>query len=162
MNRPYQQNTSPRTPPTFNRLQHNRRGKNPCDHTGILLQCNICESIYHMAQNCPEKIVFFYTQEVILFQSDFDHPGEIKNLASESWNAVVIDNGATYTVAGKEWYNCYISSLSFDEKTKIRRHKGTNVYQFGDGNLFTATERVDIPIAFGKKTGYVKHRHGCK
>ena len=26
---------------------------------------------------------------------------------TESWNAVVLDNGATNTVAGKEWYNCY-------------------------------------------------------
>ena len=121
--------------------------------TILVSRCNVIfVKVYIIWPRIAQKnLFFFYTQEVILFQSDFDHPGEIKNLASESWNAVVIDNGATYTVAGKEWYNCYISSLSFDEKTKIRRHKGTNVYQFGDGNLFTATERVDIPIAFGKK-----------
>ena len=29
MNRPYQHNTRPRTSPTFNRQQHNRRRKNP-------------------------------------------------------------------------------------------------------------------------------------
>ena len=104
-----------------------------------------------MTQNCPEKRDLYYTQEVILFQSDFNHPEWIKNLASKSWNAAVLDSGATNTVAGKEWYNCYISCQSFDEKTKIRCHKGTNIYRFGDGNLFTAIENVDIPIVLGKE-----------
>ena len=97
MNRPYQHNTRPRTSPTFNRQQRNRRGKNPSDQNGILLGCNIYESIYHMAQNCPEKSDLYYTQEVILFQSYFDHPEQIRNLAS-----AVLDSGATNTVAGKE------------------------------------------------------------
>ena len=93
----------------------------------------------------------YYTQEVILFQSDFDHPEYIKNVASESWNAAVLDSGAKNTVAGKEWNNCYISTLSFDEITKTRWHKGSNIYQFGDGNFFTAIENVDIPIVLGKQ-----------
>ena len=46
---------------------------------------------------------------------------------------------------------CYITSLSFDEKIKIRRHKGTNIYRFGDGNLFTAIENVNKPIVLGKQ-----------
>ena len=74
MNRPYQCNTCPRISPTFNRQQHNRRGKNPYDRNDIQLWCNICESIYHMAQNCPEKCDLYYTKEVILFQLDFNHP----------------------------------------------------------------------------------------
>ena len=81
-----------------------------------------------MAQNCPEKRDLYYTQEDILFQSDFDHPEQIKNLASKSRNAAVVESGAPNTVAGKDWYNCYTHSLSSDDKTKIRRHKGTNIY----------------------------------
>ena len=84
MNRPYQHNTGPRTSPTFNRQQHDRRGKSPCNQNGIQLRCDICESMYHMTQNCPEKYDLYYTQQVILFQSDFNHPEQIKNLASES------------------------------------------------------------------------------
>ena len=41
--------------------------------------------------------------------------------------------------------------LSFDEKIKIRRHKGTNIYRFRDGNLFTAIENVDIALVLGKQ-----------
>ena len=104
-----------------------------------------------MVQNCPEKRDLYVTQEDIVFPSDFEHPEQIKDLASESWNAAVLDSGATNTVGAKEWYNCYISSFSFDEKTKIRRHTGTNTHQFGDGNLFTAIKNVDIPVVLGKQ-----------
>ena len=52
-----------------------------------------------MAQNCPDKRDLYYTQEVTIFQSDFDHTEQIKNLASEPWNAAVLDSGATKTVA---------------------------------------------------------------
>ena len=55
---------------------------------------DIYESIYHMAQNCPEKRDLYYRQEVILFQSDFEHPEQIKNFASEFWNVAVLDKGA--------------------------------------------------------------------
>ena len=55
-----------------------------------------------MAQNCPEKHDLQYTQEAILFQLDFNHPEQIDNSASESWNAAVLDIGAANTVAGKE------------------------------------------------------------
>ena len=91
-----------------------------------------------------KKSFFFNQISTILSRSKTYH-------LSQSWNAAVLDIGATNTVAGKEWYNCYISSLSFDEKTKIRRHKGTNIYRFRDGNLFTAIENDDIPIVLGKQ-----------
>ena len=72
-------------------------------------------------------------------------------MASEFLRAAVLDSGATNTVAGKESYNCYISSLSFDEKTKLGRHKKTNIDRTGDENLFTVIENVDIPIVLGKQ-----------
>ena len=54
-----------------------------------------------MAQNCPEKRDLYYTHEVIIFQSDFGHPEQIKNFASEPWNAAVLDSGAMNIVAEK-------------------------------------------------------------
>ena len=65
-----------------------------------------------MAQNCPEKYDAQYTQEVVLYQSDFEHPEQLKTLVSESWNSAVLDSGTTNTVAGEVWYNCYITSLN--------------------------------------------------
>ena len=102
MNRPNQHNACPRPSPTFNRQQHKRRGKDPRDFNGMQLQCNIFESMYHVAQNCLEKHDLYYTQEVTLFQSDFDHPEKIKNLAPESWNAEVLDSRPMDTVVGEK------------------------------------------------------------
>ena len=65
-----------------------------------------------MAQNCPEKHNALYTQENVLYQSDFDHPEQLKTPVSESWNSAVLDGGATNTVADEVWYNCYITSLN--------------------------------------------------
>ena len=60
-----------------------------------------CDSCYHMAQNSPEKYDTLYTKEVVLYQSDFDHPEQLKRLVSESENAAVLDSGVTNTVAGE-------------------------------------------------------------
>ena len=75
-----------------------------------------------MVQNCPEKYDTLFTQEVFLYQSDFDHPEQLKTFVSESWNAAVLDSGATNTVAGEVWHNSYITSLNKNEKQKIKHH----------------------------------------
>ena len=104
-----------------------------------------------MAQNCPEKYGTLYTQEVVLYQSDFDHPEQLKTLVSESWNSAVLDSGTTNTVAGEVWYNCYITSLNKNKKQKIKHHAPENTYRFGDGKLFPALQNFDMPISLGSE-----------
>ena len=99
----------------------------------------------NVQKNCDN----YYTQEVVLNQSDFDHPDKLKNLESETWNAAVLDSGATNTVASKIWFNCYINSSNSEEKSKIQHHIGTNVYRFGNGKLVQAVENKDLPIVMG-------------
>ena len=53
----------------------------------------------------------YCTQEAMLYYSGLDHLEQLKTLVRESWNAVVLDSGATNTV-GKSWFNCYMSNLS--------------------------------------------------
>ena len=131
-------------------MQQTQQRKNPCNRNSIQLRCQK-QSIYHMAQNCPEKYDTLYTQEVVLYQSDFDHPEQLKTLVSESWNSAVLDSGATHTVAGEVWYNYYITSLNENEKQKIKHHTPGNTYRFGDGKLFPALQNVDIPISLGSR-----------
>ena len=45
-----------------------------------------------VVQNCPEKYDTLYTQDV-LYQSNFDHPKQLKALVSESWKKEVLDSG---------------------------------------------------------------------
>ena len=119
-------------------IQQTYRRKNPRDRNGIQLICHICENIYHIAQNCPEKYDTLYAQEVVLYQSYFDHPEQLRTLVSESWKAAVLDSGATNTVAGEVWYNCYVTNLNENEKQKIKHHTPGNTHRFGDGKLFPA------------------------
>ena len=60
----------------------NRKRKNSCETNGRQLRCHICESVYHMAQNSPEKNDTYYTQAV-LYLSHFHHPDRLKTLVSE-------------------------------------------------------------------------------
>ena len=129
-------------------MQQTQPRKNPCDRNGIQLRCHICKSIYHMAQNCPERYDTLYTQ-VVLYQSDLDHPEQLKTLVSDSWNSAVLDSGATNAVAGAVWYNCYITALNENEKQKIKYHTLENTYRFGDGKLFPALQNVDKPMSLG-------------
>ena len=46
----------------------------------------------------------------------------MKNLVSETWNAPVLDSGATNTVADKILFNCFIDSLNIEEKLKTQHH----------------------------------------
>ena len=104
-----------------------------------------------MAQNSPKKYDILYTQEVVLYQCDFEHPEQLKTLVSESRNKAVLDIGATKTVAGKVWYNCYITSLNENKKQKIKHHTPGNTYRFGDGKLFPVLQNVDILISLGSQ-----------
>ena len=36
-----------------------------------------------MAQQCPKKHDTYYTQGLVLYQSDFDQPDKLENLVSE-------------------------------------------------------------------------------
>ena len=76
---------------------------------------------------------------------------QLKTLVLESWNAVVLDSGATNTVAGEVWYNCYITSLNKNEKRLIKHHTPGNTYRFGNGKLFPVLQNVDIPISLGSR-----------
>ena len=68
--------------------QYTKHKKNPCDN---------------FAQNCPKtrNQDTFFSQEVVLFQADYDHPAKLKNLVPESRNSAILDSGASNTVTGE-------------------------------------------------------------
>ena len=77
---------------------------------GVQLGCLFCESIYHFAQHCLEtKRQDTFSQEIVLFETDYDHPAKLRNLVSELRNAAILDSGTTNTVTGKSWMNTYIA-----------------------------------------------------
>ena len=82
ISRHYQQQPKVRsTQNNMKQIQQIQWWKNPGDRNGIQLRCHICESHYHGESHYPElprEIRYSITQEVVLYQSDFDHT-EIEN-----------------------------------------------------------------------------------
>ena len=68
-NRQNHQTFKPRTPVPYNNRQPKpqiRHKKDVCDRNGTQLQGCIC----HIVQQCPEKHDTYYTQEMVLHQSN--------------------------------------------------------------------------------------------
>ena len=123
------------------------RKKNPCARTDAQLRCLVCESNYHFAQNCPKtKSQDTFSQDIVFFETDYDHPIKSRNLISESTNVAILDSRATNTVTGESWMNTYIDNLEGAEKAKVRCRESKNSYHFGDGNTVSAIKNVDISI----------------
>ena len=58
------------------------------------------------------------TNEIIMSQSDFDHPTNLRTLVSESWNHVVLDSRASKTVCGSMWLS-YVDSYGYPMLTPM-------------------------------------------
>ena len=83
--------------------------------------CSICESINHYwALNCPDNQNqnSIYFNEIVLYQTDYDHPSKLLSLVDESRNVVVLNSGASITVCGEPWFNIFQESC-YEEKHQI-------------------------------------------
>ena len=75
----------------------------------------------------------------------------MKNLVAESWNAAVLDSGATKTVCGQSWLDCYIESLNESDKSKVSYNDTSNFYHFRDGKTVCSTKSVKLPAVIGQQ-----------
>ena len=129
------------------------QAKNPLDRNGLPTRCSICDSVNHWAHNCPDKSSPEYrtyvTNEVVLHQSDYDNPDELKYLMSETWSSAVLDCGASKTVCGKEWFSQFTNNLQQEQKDQIIYSSSNHVYRFGDGRKIQAIQCAKIPAIIG-------------
>ena len=140
------------------------KGKNPPDRYGTTTTCAICHSINHWATMCPDAEKqnknhghnTYVVNDIILHQSDFDTPNELKGLVSETWNAALLDCGASKTVCGKTWFDEYAATLSEKDRESITFHTSQHVYRFGDGKRVQAIKGAKIPALIGFKAIYIE------
>ena len=147
----------------------NLTGKNPLDQFGNVSTCAGCGSRNHWYAKCPDKeenTTLYEGQvdeyadhqysyddtdyEVTLFQSDYDSPNRFKSLVAESFGCAVIDCGASKTVCGKVWMDCYLESLNPEMKKGICFEPSTNCFKFGDGRKVQSSGCVNLPAVIGK------------
>ena len=124
--------------------------KNPKDDFGNFLKCTTCESIMHFRKYCPHN-----KQEA--YQCAADDEREVKEaykieysqeenqiLMTETVHAAVLDSACSKTVAGREWQEMFLASLS--EKEKIKRYPTKSTYfKFGSGERVVSNETMEIP-----------------
>lgn len=126
-----------------------KKGQNPTDRFGNYLKCNICESINHLANKCPDRNANYDTYNITLFQSNLNSDSCFRRFTGESFGAAVLDSGASKTVCGKTWIQCYTESLNEKEKHLVKSENSENIFKFGDGRKVKSMQKVLIPAKIG-------------
>ena len=144
-----------------------RRGRNPPDQYGNSSTCLECGSVNHWVNKCPDRGRNLKDSNTLhcehdkhdktedtcyhiaLFQSTFDEPNRLKTLVGDSMNCGVLDCGASETVCGDVWFNCYLDSLDKEDRDRVVFGKSKNVFKFGDGKRVPSTQQASIPAVIG-------------
>ena len=62
----------------------------------------------------------------------------------------MLDCGASKTVCGKEWFNCYIGSIDEKNRNDVKEFSSNTVFSFGVGKL-EAIKKVHLPVQICNK-----------
>ena len=145
---------------------NNRRGKNPLNKRGQVTRCAICGSVNHWVSACSDTQYFQechsenYDEsdayQVTLFQSNLLTPESMKTFVSESMSGAILDSGATATVAGRTWMDCYVDSLPEDNKNKVSYAESSNSFKFGSGDVYKSLYKVKVPALIGSQSVFIE------
>ena len=137
-----------------------RRGRNPFNDRGVVTRCSICDSVNHWMSNCPDKVYYEETireanidesHNVTLFQSNLIMEEHMKTFVAESFSSAILDSGATATVAGKTWVDCYIDGLPPNKRSEVVYSCSKNSFKFGSEKVFPSLHKVKIPATIGSQ-----------
>ena len=133
--------------------------KNPIGSHGNISRCRICESINHWEDDCPDNPYGKSkgsTEEVVLYQSVL-HTQEFKQqFTGETSSAAALDSGATSSVRGKTWIDCYDKTLSDEDQLKVTKASSSRNFKFGGGWKVAFVEKVTLPATIGEQPGRIR------
>ena len=93
---------------------------------------------------------------VTLMASASDFTDKASALMGESIGSIVLDSGCSRTVCGEDWLNCFVETLTEDEKKTIKRSNSKSVFRFGDGRKMESQQCVVFPCILGGKAIKIK------
>ena len=67
-------------------------------------------------------------------------------------NAAVLDSACSSTVAGENWINCYLDTLTDDEQRLVKKRPSSTVFRFGGGERLQSNGRVTFPCHLAGKS----------
>ena len=133
-------------------------GSNPLDHSGRVSTCRVCGSRYHWQRNCPEKVNDFRSNQRTNLnseKSDVNEEGAFLTFATDSEmtfecvNKVILDTACTKTVAGLDWIQRYMSTLTGEQAKQVSEKPSFVSIGFGDGRRIKCIKTILLPISIG-------------
>ena len=121
-----------------------RQRHNPPDRDGKVSRCYNCGSIFHWARNCPyhKESKPSYKDQV---RMQFYMEEGLQTLVGETLSMAILDSGCTKTVCGNTWLECFIETLSNEEKELLTTEPSLTYFIFGDGKMFPSYKTVKLP-----------------
>jgi len=106
--------------------------------------------------NCPDRIYLgessIYAEEepdegnhhITLFESNLITEAHMKMFMSENFSCAILDCGASASVAGKIWMDCYCDSLPQSERDSLCFEKSDNTFKFGSEETFKSIYNIPL------------------
>ena len=153
----------------YNRYGTHSSGKkyNPPGPDGKPSRCNLCGCTLHWAKDCPYSSTdekpqnnqtddYVYEANIVLMnqyvdeenivlvtEQENEHDGS--TFLGETIGCVVLDSGASGTVCGLNWYECFLETLPDQIRDNIKIKDGKRTYKFGDGMKLQSLCNVTLP-----------------
>ena len=124
-------------------------GRNPTDFLRRVTRCNICDSVNHWVNKCPDKNTTRNQEINLFFQSDIDVFTKGSTLVKETIGAAILDTGAAKSCTGLNWLNQYLRLLSQDDLNLVAYHSKDIFYKFGHGPQQKVTQSATFPVYIG-------------
>ena len=132
--------------------QKSSKTKNAPGPDGYPRRCNVCESIYHFANACPEIDSVSEEVHVQLYTKGVSQCF-LEQVVSESLNCALLDTGCTATVCGINWLQCYKDSLS--PGVVLQENFSDKKFKFGDGSVYPSLKQVNLIVDIGGLKGNI-------
>ena len=119
--------------------------------SGGRLRCFRCQSEDHFVRDCPvpanEEV--HHVEEAHLSVHITLHSSQ-SSLQVESLGKGLLDSGCSSTVAGRIWYDEYLSTLSEGDRRNVKEAESKSVFRFGDGVETKSLMCASVPVLIGR------------
>ena len=131
---------------------------NPVGFGGDVMRCHNCESTKHFVDTCPHRTTEEANMTVHITLVAGKGEAEQCYLMAESVGYGILDSACTKTVAGENWINEYISTLTEEESVDIKRNerKSNSMYRFGDGVESRSLKMLNLPVIIGNRKLFIE------
>ena len=72
------------------------------------------------------------------------------SLLGQTINSAILDSGASTTICGKKWLDCFLETLPEDSKKEIPDKEGTKCFKIGDGLKVKSLKKVTLHCVIAK------------